>query len=135
MPENQPDTDPETEPAAPSPDEARRRMVWWVVGIIGCGLGVAAAIWLGLANSRPVTWTQIGFEIVDDHTVTVNFDVHRPSGTPVTCTVRALDVRFGVVGAVEVDIPASPAEAVNQTVTVNTTTRAVTGIVHGCSSR
>lgn len=122
-----------TETAAQAP--ARNRAVWWVVGIVGCGLGVALAVWIGLADTvGQVTWNDVGYEVVDDRTVTVSFDVHRPAGTPVTCTVRALDKRFGTVGTVEVAIPAGPGTAVNRTVEIRTTTRAVTGTVKLCEA-
>ncbi len=117
-------------PERPSPD---RRRTWWVVGVVGVGVGVALAVWLGLANTLgAVTWTDTGYRVVDDRTVTVTFDVHRPPGTAVTCTVRALDSRFGTVGTVEVDVPAGPERSVSEQVTVRTTTRAVTGTVQRC---
>ena len=45
--------------------------------------------------------------VVDDRSVQVDFDVHRPEGQAVTCVVRALDQAFGTVGTLEVRIPAS----------------------------
>ena len=117
----------------PLPRPAPGTGKWWAVGIVGCGLASAAAIWLGLANSLgQVTWTDTGYHVVDDRTVTVDFDVHRSSGEAVTCVVRALDARFGTVGTVEVAVPASRQASVHQRVTVRTTTRAVTGTVKDC---
>ena len=70
--------------------------------------------------------------MVDDRSVQVDFDVHRPEGQAVTCVVRALDQAFGTVGTLEVRIPASPEGSVHRQVTVRTTTRAVTGVVRDC---
>jgi hypothetical protein len=115
----------------PAPDQRR----WWVVGIAGCLLGTAAVVWLALSASLGrVTWTDTGYRVLDDRTVEVEFDVHRPEGQAVTCVVRALDQGFGTVGTVEVRIPASPEAAVHRQVTVRTTTRAVTGVVRECTA-
>jgi hypothetical protein len=95
---------------------------------------VAAAVWLGLAASAGrVTWQDTGYRVVDDRTVEVEFDVHRPAGRAVTCVVRALDQGFATVGTVEDRIPASEERAVHRRVTVRTTTRAVTGVVRDCT--
>ena len=114
----------------PAPGTGR----WWVVGIVGCALGVALVTWLALANTvGRVTWTDTSYRVVDDRTVEVQFEVHRPRGQAVTCLVRALDQGFGVVGSLEVQVPASSERNVHRKVTVRTTTRAVTGAVRSCS--
>jgi hypothetical protein len=106
---------------------------WWLVGILGCAVGTALAVWLALANSLDrVTWTDTGYRVVDDRSVEVDFDVHRPSGQAAVCTVRALDHGFGTVGAVEVRIPAGE-RSVHRQVTVRTASRAVTGVVQRCA--
>ena len=116
----------------PALTSAQRR--WWVVGIVGCAVATAVVVWLALSASRGrVTWTDTGYRVVDDRTVEVGFDVHRPDGQAVTCVVRALDQGFGTVGTVEVRIPASAERSVHRDVTVRTTTRAVTGVVRECT--
>jgi uncharacterized protein (DUF58 family) len=106
---------------------------WWVVGILGCTVGIVLAVWFGLAATvGRVSWTDTGYRVIDDRTVEVRFDVHRQPGQAVTCTVRALDRRFGTVGTLEVPLPPSPQTSVSQTVVVRTTTRAVTGVVREC---
>ena len=113
-------------PPRPAPGTAK----WWVVGIVGVAVGVALAVWLGLSYSvGQVTWTDTGYRVVDDRSVKVDFDVHRPEGQAVTCVVQALDQAFGTVGTVEVRIPAPRSGSVHRQVTVRTTTRAVTGVV------
>lgn len=114
----------------PTPGTGR----WWVVGIVGCTLGSALAIWLGLANSvGQVTFTDTGFKVVDDRSVRVEFDVHRSPGQAVTCRVRALDQAFGVVGVVTVDVPPTQERSIHQETVVRTTSRAVTGVVESCA--
>lgn len=119
----------------PLPRPAPGTGKWWVIGIVGCTLGSALAIWLGLANSvGRVTFTDTGYEVVDDRSVRVEFDVHRSPGEAVTCRVRALDQGFGVVGVVEVAVPATQERSIHQQAVVRTTSRAVTGVVESCSA-
>jgi hypothetical protein len=118
----------------PLPRPAPGTGKWWVVGVIGCAVGVALAIWLGLANTLgQVTPTVTGYKVLDDRSVRVDFDVDRTPGQAVVCTVRALDRTFGVVGVLKVTVPATSERAVHQRVVVKTASRAVTGEVTGCS--
>ncbi|QGN59176.1 DUF4307 domain-containing protein [Nostocoides sp. HKS02] len=118
----------------PLPRPAPGTGKWWVVGIIGCTIGVALATWLGLANTLgQVTWTDTGYKVIDDRSVRVDFDVHRQSGQAVTCRVHALDRTFAVVGVVDVAVPATAAPSVHRQVLVRTASRAVTGVVETCS--
>lgn len=120
----------------PLPRPAPGTGKWWVIGTIGVTLAVAVSVWLGLAYSvGRITWTDTGYRVLDDRTVEVDFDVHRPAGQAVTCVVRALDQGFGTVGSVEVAIPASEERSVHRQVTVRTTTRAVTGAVQSCTAQ
>ncbi len=114
----------------PTPGTGR----WWVVGAIGCTVGVALAVWLALANSLgAITWTDTGYRVVDDRSVEVEFDVHRGADESVTCRIRALDTGFGVVGVVDVAVPPSAERTVHQQVVVKTSSRAVTGVVQTCT--
>jgi hypothetical protein len=114
----------------PAPGTGR----WWVIGTIGCTIGVALAVWLGLANSLgKVTWTDTGYDVVDQRSVRVEFDVHRPAGEAVTCRLKALDTSFGVVGVLDVQLPASQERSVHREAVVRTTSLAVTGVVDTCS--
>ncbi|MGO4343025.1 DUF4307 domain-containing protein [Pedococcus sp. 2YAF34] len=115
----------------PAPGTGR----WWVVGIIGCTIGVGLAVWLGLANSLgAITATDTGYKVLDDRSVRVEFDVHRPAGEAVTCRIQALDATFGVVGVTDVDVPASDERSVHKVVVVRTASRAVTGVVDSCTA-
>jgi len=116
----------------PRPAAGTRR--WWALGIVGVALASGLATWLALANSvGRVTWTDTEYRVVDDRSVRVGFDVHRPAGQAVTCRVEALDRSFGVVGVLEVDVPASTQRSVHEQVVVRTAARAVTGTVKSCA--
>ncbi|MGE9808202.1 MULTISPECIES: DUF4307 domain-containing protein [unclassified Janibacter] len=115
-----------------SPATASTRR-WWVIGTVLVALAVAYTVWAGLAATRDhIVWTDLSYDVVDEQTVTVAFDVTRPEGTALTCTVRAQDQGFGTVGTLEVDIPAAGARTVHREVTVRTSSRAVTGHVKTC---
>jgi hypothetical protein len=114
----------------PAPGTGR----WWVVGTIGCAIGVALAVWLGLANSLgAVTWTDTAYKVIDDRSVSVEFDVHRSPGQAVTCRVEAQDTAHGVVGVLDVAVPPSSERSVHQAVVVRTASRAVGGNVRSCA--
>ena len=118
----------------PIPRPAPGMTRWWVVSTIGILLGCGLAIWFGLASTlgKP-TWTNLGYDVIDDRNVDVTYLVSRPSGRDVTCVIRALDQSFGTVGQLEVAIAGSDDQSVKLTTRVNTTTRAVTGLVKSCS--
>ena len=110
------------------------QLKWWVIGAIGIGGGIALAIWFGLAASVGLpSWETYGYKVVDDQTVTVTFDVTRPEGRPLTCTVHAIARDFATVGTIDVQVPQSVSETSRETVTVRTTSRAVTGEVQTCT--
>ena len=118
----------------PLPRPAPGTAKWWVVGAVGCLAGTALAIWWGLASTvGRVTWTDLGYEHPTDRSITVMYDVHRPVGRDVSCVVQALDNRHGTVGVVTVRIPAGEQASVHQVTTVQTTIKAVTGVVKDCT--
>lgn len=116
----------------PPPNNRR----WWIIGGLLITIFSALIIALGVyLNQDKVRWTMTGYQVVDDQTVTVAFDVHRPAGAPVVCRVRALADDFAVVGTIDVTIPADRdggAATVRENVTIRTTTRAITGSVFNC---
>ena len=116
------------------PRPAPGTLKWWVIGTLGIGAGIALAVWFGLsATLGQPSWQTLGYKVVDDQTVRVTFEVNRPGGKALTCTVEALARDFGVVGTAQVAVPASPDETSTQTSTLRTTSRAVTGQVRTCS--
>jgi hypothetical protein len=116
------------------PRPAPGQLKWWVVGAVGILAGVALAIWFGLAATlgQP-SWQTLGYKVVSDQQVRVDFEVYRPGGTALTCTVEALARDFSPVGTSNVRVPASADETTNESVTLRTTSRAVTGQVRTCS--
>ena len=109
---------------------------WAVIGgvLVTAFTALIVALGLYLQQDR-VQATITSYEVVDDRTVEVGFDVRRPADTAVVCRVRAVSVDFATVGTVDVTIPADAADGartVHEDVTVRTTTRANTGTVSNC---
>jgi hypothetical protein len=109
---------------------------WAVIGgvLVTAFTALIVALGLYLQQDR-VQATVTSYEVVDDRTVEVGFDVRRPADTAVVCRVRAVSVDFATVGTVDVTIPADAADGartVHEDVTVRTTTRANTGTVSNC---
>jgi hypothetical protein len=113
---------------------APSNLKWWIVGVLGIGAGVALAVWFALSATVGLpSWQTWSYKVVDDRTVTVTFDVTRPGGQPMTCTIEALERDFGVVGSMRYAVPQTDTETSRHTATVRTTTRAVTGTVKTCT--
>lgn len=126
---------PEPAPSrAPIPGaDARRRRAWAVTGgVVGLVAAVLIAWWTLRNESQRITATTTGYQVDSDTSVSVSFDVSRPPGLAVTCTVRALDGHFTVVGSADIVVPPEGERVVHLDKAVRTTSRAVTGVVQDC---
>lgn len=112
--------------------DRRRWLPWLVFGTIGLAALVAVTWWSYGIEVQRITATTFGSQVLDDTSVKVTFDVNRPPGLAVTCTVQALDRYFTVVGSTDIVVPPAGDRAVRLTGIVRTTTRAVAGQVHDC---
>jgi hypothetical protein len=105
--------------------------------VAGIAVVVLAAIawfaWAAWSGRESATGTEIGFQVVDDGTVRLTFDVDKPEDATATCTIQALDSGFSVVGTVDVRVGPAPQTSVRQTATIRTTNRATAGRVVSCS--
>lgn len=117
-------------PSLPADPRTRR---WWVIGTVGILLAVAVATWYALEREAAAITPQVtSYKVVDDASTIVDFDVRRPEGATVECTVVALDERYGTVGSQDLRIEASADRTVHRQVTLRTTHRAVSGTVTEC---
>lgn len=115
----------------PLPRPAPGTTRWWVVGGIGIAAAVAVIVWFGLASANALGADVTDYKVVSDSEMTLGYDVHRPDGAAVRCTVEAQDVRHGRVGMVT-DLVPPGARSVHREVVVRTSARAVTGVVASC---
>ncbi len=96
-----------------------------VVGVFGWWT------WQGSADTVDVTGT--GYHLVDDHSVTVSFQISAPVNRPVHCIVEAQDEEFGIVGGWRlVSYPASDTHMRAFTEHVPIVAPATTGLVNSC---
>lgn len=109
-----------------------RRIVLTVVVTAGI-LAAAALGWVTwTANADAVDSDATGYELVDDHSVAVTFQVTAPVGRAIACALEAQDVQHGIVGWRVVQYPASDEHARAFTETVPTVSAATTGLVNAC---
>ncbi len=111
----------------------RRGRTPWIVGIAIAALLVGAFGWMTVTSQmNAVDSDDLGYELVDEHSVTVRFQVTGVAGKDVACVVEALDEEFGVVGWKVVEIPAGDSHSQAVSATVPTVAAATTGLVNSC---
>jgi hypothetical protein len=106
-----------------------------VLALIGVALLTVTAAWFGFANYSPVSFQDLGYRVLSDTRVEIDFELTRPAGADVVCSLEALNNQFAPVGWKELVIPGSEATKVRNTITLNTTELAVTGLVDECRLR
>lgn len=110
----------------------RRRLPWIVAGAVALLL-VGAFGWMTVSQSMAsVDADDLGFTLVDEHSVDVSFQVTGVQGRDVVCALEALDEEFGVVGWKIVEIPAGESHSQARSVTIPTVAEATTGLVNSC---
>lgn len=127
--------DPEREEADAESRAGGGRRFWWVLGGLFVAVATGLAVWFGIAGTADsVTATDIGFEHQGSQEVVMVFDVTRPPGTDVSCTVTAMDDDYARVGTVEHEVPAAEDRTTRVRASVRTTTKAVTATVQDCTA-
>lgn len=110
----------------------RRRALWVIVAVLATA-SVGALSWVTVTNSLDdVTYDETGYEVVDERTVTVTFQVTPPTGASFACAVQALDEDFGIVGWRVVEYAAFEETTRAFRETIPTVAPATTGTVHSC---
>ncbi|EYT61270.1 DUF4307 domain-containing protein [Microbacterium sp. UCD-TDU] len=111
----------------------RRRRAPWIIGGAIALLIIGAFSWMTVAQSMAsVDADDLGFELVDEHSVNITFQVTGVQGKDVVCAVEALDEEFGVVGWKIVEIEAGDSHSQARSVTIPTVSEATTGLVNSC---
>jgi hypothetical protein len=90
------------------------------------------AISVSIDNSNQVTHRDIAYEVIDEYSTDVTFEVSRNPGQEVSCDVTVLNQSFAVVGFLTVDVAASDSRSTVISSTIRTTELGVSGLVDGC---
>lgn len=94
---------------------------------------VAWVVWAGLDGSKPMVETRdVAHELINEHTVRVDFEVSMPAGNTASCAVQAMNDEFTTVGWKIVDIPASDAYTQAFSETLRTALPPNTGLIYRC---
>jgi hypothetical protein len=111
----------------------RRRLRWLIYGL--ALLASVVGCWVSYLNFgiTPISGQQTTYQVLNDHSVSLTVSVQREyPNREAECVVRALDQSGAEVARKEVLIPAG-ANASTQETVLQTTKRAVTGEVYGCT--
>lgn len=108
------------------------RWIVWVAAVAGAA-AIGWFVWTTIAGTLDdVGLDNTGYEIVDERSVVVSFQITAPVGRSVACALEAQDVEHGVVGWRVVEFPASDQHARAFRETIPTTALATTGLVNSC---
>ena len=112
---------------------ARPRRGAWALLAVAASLIIGVGIWWTVsANLDAVDGRDIGYEVIDRHSVQLSFQVTAPSGREVVCALQALDEVKGIVGWKLVRLPVSEAHTRAFTERIPTVAPATTGLVKSC---
>lgn len=114
----------------------RRSPVRRAIGIAALAavlLAAGAFAWsTAVAAGERAEATTTGFEVVDERTVAIAFQVTAPAGRAFACALEAQDEDHGIVGWRVVEFEASELASRAFRETVPTTAVATTGLVNAC---
>jgi hypothetical protein len=107
----------------------------WIIAVgIVVAVGLVALFgWFTVQGSLDsVDSDTTSFEVVDEHSVMLGFQISSPPGAAVACAIEAQDEEHGVVGWRVVELPASELHARAFRESIPTTALATTGFVNSC---
>ena len=90
------------------------------------------AVIVSIDNSNQVTHRDIAYEVIDEYSTNVTFEVSRNPGQAVSCDVTVLNQSFAIVGFLTVDVAPSDSRSTVISSTIRTTELGVSGLVEGC---
>lgn len=109
-----------------------RRVLVGVAGVIGAGL-LGLVAWTTVTGAiDSVDTDATGFDVVDEHSVVVSFQVSGARDEPLACALEAQDTEHGVVGWRVVEYPAADGLSRSFTETIPTVALATNGLVTSC---
>ena len=111
----------------------RSRVIAIVAAAVGLVVVVAWVVWGGLLGpDASLEARDLGFEIIDDGHIRVEYEVTSDAGAEVSCAVQALNESFTVVGWKIVELPVSEQRTRSFTEELRTSELAVSGLIYRC---
>ena len=113
---------------------AKRQKTLAIIGGVGVASVLMAWIWWAglLQPSAQFQARDLGYTLVDDQNIVVQFEITVPPDTPMQCAVQALNAEYGIVGWRIVDIPASDKRTRVFEQPLRTSEKPVTGLLYQC---
>lgn len=111
---------------------ARDRILAISIGAIALASFLVWAILVSIDNANQVTHRDIAYEVIDEYSTNVTFEVSRNPGQIVSCDVTVLNQSFAIVGFLSVDVAPSDSRSTVISSTIRTTELGVSGLVEDC---
>lgn len=111
---------------------ARDRILAISIGAIALASFLVWATFVSIDNSNQVTHRDIAYEVIDEYSTNVTFEVSRNPGQIVSCDVTVLNQSFAIVGFLSVDVAPSESRSTVISSTIRTTELGVSGLVEDC---
>ena len=90
------------------------------------------AVFVSIDKANQISHRDIAYEVIDEYSTTVTFEVSRNPGQAVSCDITVLNQSFAIVGFLTVDVAPSTNRSTVISSTVLTTELGVSGLVDGC---
>jgi len=113
--------------------QKRDRIMAITIGVLVLASFLAWAVWFTISDANRVTHRDVAYEIVDEFSAKVTFEVTRKPGQSVVCSVKVLNQAFAIVGYKTLEIAPSTARSQVISTNLNTTELGVSGLVDRCS--
>jgi hypothetical protein len=117
-----------------TPDAQKRQRAIGIIGAIGVAVVLVAwIVWAGpLRMSSQFEARDLGFSIVDERNIIVQFEITVTPNTRMECAVQSLNAQYGIVGWRVVDIPPSSQRTRVFEQPLRTSEMPVTGLLYRC---
>ena len=112
--------------------KSRDRVLAVIVASVAVVSFLVWAIFVSIDNSSQISHRDIAYEVIDEYSTTVTFEVTREPGQAVSCDLTVLNQSFAVVGFLTVDVAPSTSRSTVISSTVLTTQLGVSGLVDDC---
>lgn len=112
--------------------KSRDRVLAVTVSSVAAVSFLVWATFVSIDNSSQISHRDIAYEVIDEYSTTVTFEVSREPGQAVSCDLTVLNQSFAVVGFLTVEVAPSTSRSTVISSTVLTTELGVSGLVDDC---